>query len=287
MRVLITGGDSGQLKWELTRTVPAGIELVSYGADRLDITDQKKVAAVMQKLQPEYVINAAAYTAVDQAETEKTAAYAVNHIGVRILCEESLAVGASLIHVSTDFVFGSSHGSPFLVNSPTNPVSIYGQSKLAGEQVVAQLMPDTGLIIRTAWVYSSFGNNFVKTMLRLMRERDSIGVIADQVGSPTWANSLAQAIWHAASAGTTGVHHWTDAGVASWYDLAVAIYEEGQALGLLDKATEIKALRTDQYPTPAQRPTYSVMDTTHTAEALDFPPKHWRVELRQMMRELV
>jgi len=166
-------------------------------------------------------------------------------------------------------------------------VSVYGQSKLAGEQRLLDILPDAGAIVRTAWVYSSHGNNFVKTMLRLMKERGEVGVIADQIGSPTWAHSLARALWQIADRRSTGVMHWTDAGVASWYDFAQAIMEEGVALGLLDKPATINPLRTDQYPTPAVRPGYSVLELTSTWDAIELQSQHWRVELRNMMRELV
>jgi len=251
VKVLITGGDSGQLKWELKRT-----------------------------------INAAAYTAVDTAEQEREQAFAVNEQGVKNLCEAAQKQGSYLVHVSSDFVFGQSNGSPFLPDSKTDPVSVYGESKLAGEKMIANCLADEALVVRTAWVYSSFGNNFVKTMLRLMRERDEIGVIADQAGSPTWANGLARALWRACEEKPGGIMQWTGVGIASWYDLAEAVQSEALALGLLDKAITIKPLRTDQYPTPAQRPSYSVMDITRTAERLNLQPSHWHAELKQMMSEL-
>ncbi|MBX2884747.1 MAG: dTDP-4-dehydrorhamnose reductase [Granulosicoccus sp.] len=286
MRVLITGGQSGQLKWELLRTAPEGIDIVGESAERLDIADQAAVQKVVSELKPDCIINAAAYTAVDTAEEDTDAAFLLNETAVGYLCDAALERNANFIHVSTDFVFGHSDGSPFREDAPTDPVSVYGHSKLAGEKVVMQRMPDTGLVVRTAWVYSSFGNNFVKTMLRVMKARGEVGVIADQVGSPTWANGLARALWQAALKKSSGMMHWTGAGVASWYDFAQAIAEEGVAAGLLEKMPVVNSLRTDQYPTPASRPSYSVMETTATWEALDLKPLHWRDELRAMLLEL-
>lgn len=286
MKVLITGGSSGQLKWELLRTVPDNVEVVGETGERLDIADPAAVLHAVSELKPDCIINAAAYTAVDTAEEDPDAAFLLNEKAVGFLCDAAITHNAHLIHVSTDFVFGQSDGTPFLEGASTDPVSVYGHSKLAGEKVMEQRMPDTGLVVRTAWVYSSFGNNFVKTMLRVMDARGEVGVIADQVGSPTWANSLARALWQAALKKSSGVMHWTGAGVASWYDFAQAIAEEGVAAGLLQKLPVVNPLRTDQYPTPASRPSYSVMETTTTWDALDLKPLHWRDELRLMLKEL-
>ncbi len=285
MQVLITGSERGQLFWELQRTKPNGVSLHTP-EPRLDITDAAFVKQCVVDYKPDVIINAAAYTAVDKAETEPEIAHAVNDTGVANLANAAQLVEARLIHVSTDFVFGEAKPMPFKTDAAVGPVSVYGKSKLAGEQKLQSILPDSSLIVRTAWVYSSHGNNFVKTMLRLMQERGEVGVIADQIGTPTWANSLARALWHAAEQGATGVMHWTDAGAASWYDFAQAIMEEALALGLLDKPAIVKPLRTDQYPTPAARPNYSVLELTSTWETLDLQAAHWRVELRNMMREL-
>lgn len=286
MKVLVTGGESGQLQWELKRTKPPGVDIVNADGQRLDITDAGAVAESINQYQPDCIINAAAYTAVDKAEQEREQAFAVNQTGVQNLCDAALTGGSRLIHVSTDFVFGQSDGTPFSEEGETDPASVYGESKLAGEQAVRNTLPDTGLVVRTAWVYSSFGNNFVKTMLRLMRERDEIGVIADQVGSPTWANGLARALWRACEIKSFGMMQWTGAGVASWYDFAEAVQTEALALGLLGDPIKINPLRTDQYPTPARRPSYSVMEITRSCEQLNLKPVHWQAELKLMMSEL-
>jgi len=252
MQVLLTGSERGQLFWELQRTKPDGVSICNP-ASRLDITEAAAVEQVIAQCKPDVIINAAAYTAVDQAETDKATAFAVNDEAVGYLATAAKANGAHLIHVSTDFVFGETAPNPIKTDATANPVSVYGKSKLAGEQRLFSVLPDDSLLFRTAWVYSSHGNNFVKTMLRLMRERGEVGVIADQIGAPTWAHSLAKAIWRGAQIRATGVCHWTDAGAASWYDFAQAIMEEGMALGLLDTTAKVLPLRTDQYPTPAAR----------------------------------
>ncbi|MEW6727946.1 MAG: SDR family oxidoreductase [Pseudomonadota bacterium] len=317
-RILLTGAH-GQLGWELQRTCPAHVELHAFDRAKLDITQAEQVHEAAQAIQPHWIINAAAYTAVDKAESEPKLAYAVNRDGAHLLAEAARAVGARMVQISTDFVFDGQQSHPY----PPSPlggaldgrtpqglparkpegserrdqgpgergaiptVCTYGASKQAGELAVLEVLGVDALIVRTAWVYSSHGHNFVKTMLRLMRERESLGVVADQIGSPTWAKGLAQALWRAIEKEITGIHHWTDAGVASWYDFACAIQDEAVALGLLDRPIPIRPIRTEEYPTPARRPAYSVLDKTTTWKALGIDtPSHWRHPLRHMLREL-
>lgn len=284
-KVFITGDDRGQLYWELVRSIPVHVNRLDWPT-RLDICDADAVGDVLQQLQPDIIINTAAYTAVDQAERQPDDAYAVNQTGVENLASAASRVNARIIHVSTDFVFGESDGLPFPVNASANPVNVYGKSKLAGEQALQEHGLSKHAIIRTSWVYSSNGNNFVKTMLRLMAERDELGVVSDQIGSPTWAHSLALALWRVADVGTTGMLHWTGAGVASWYDFAVAIHEEARALGLLENDVVINPVTTEQYPTPATRPNFSVLACQASCQALDMQAQHWRADLRCMLKEL-
>jgi len=284
-KVLITGGN-GQLGYELQRTNPDGYSCLVTDVADLDITDASAVNAYIQENQPDIVINAAAYTAVDKAEEEQELAIAINTTGAANLAQTCKDNGIRLMQVSTDFVFDGKACSPYPVDAPTEPDGYYGLTKRDGDLRVQEILGDDAFIIRTSWLYSANGNNFVKTMLKLMKERDSLGIIADQIGTPTWANSLAQAIWKAIENNITGIHHWSDAGVASWYDFAYAIMEEGVALGLLEKKIEINPITTADYPTPASRPCYSVMDKTSTWQALGFKSEHWRVALRQMMAEL-
>lgn len=285
MRVFITGTDSGQLHWELLRTKPENVTLLAL-PERLDITDRARVLEAVKGLRPDIIINAAAYTAVDKAESDTATAKAVNTTAVETLCMAAAEANAHLIHVSTDFVFGKGDGSPFTENANVDPVSVYGKTKLAGENILADQLPTSSLVVRTAWVYSSHGANFVKTMLRLMKERGEVGVIADQIGSPTWANALARALWSAAEQRAVGVMHWTGAGAASWYDFAVAIAEEGRQLGLLETNVTVNPLTTEQYPTPAGRPHYSVLELTRTWNQLGIKAEHWREDLRTMLKEL-
>jgi dTDP-4-dehydrorhamnose reductase len=284
-KVLITGGD-GQLGFELQRTAPDGYHCVSTDKDELDITDADAVNAYVKNLKPGIIINAAAYTAVDKAEEEKALATAINTTGAGNLAQVCNDNAIRLIQVSTDFVFDGKAHTPYTVDAAAEPDGMYGLTKRDGDKLVQKILGDDAFIIRTSWLYSAHGNNFVKTMLRFMKERDELGIIADQIGTPTWANSLAQAIWQAIEKNISGMHHWSDAGVASWYDFAYAIMEEGVALGLLDKHITIKPITTADYPTPASRPCYSVMDKTTTWKALGMQSEHWRVALRQMMTEL-
>ncbi len=212
----------------------------------------------------------------------------MNRDGAANLALAAKQSGAGLIHVSTDFVFDGSKSSPYLIDDAPNPQSVYGASKQAGDEAVLSILADNVTIIRTAWVYSSHGQNFVKTMLRMMAERKELGIVADQIGTPTWAHGLAHMIWKTIDKKLTGIFHMTDAGVASWYDFAVAIYEEAKELDLLhaNQACKIKPIRTEDYPLPAIRPPYSVLDKTMTWNALAIEPVHWRAALRSMLQEL-
>ncbi|MFC0205021.1 dTDP-4-dehydrorhamnose reductase [Novosphingobium soli] len=281
MKVLIVGG-KGQLGQGLSRTAPAGASVVSHGSDTLDITDAAAIKAVVDAERPEIVFNAAAYTAVDKAENEEDAARAVNATAVGYLADASREAGARFVHISTDFVFDGRSGVPYAPDAPTAPLGAYGRTKLAGEKAAG----GDALIVRTAWVYAPNGGNFVRTMLRLMAERDEVRVVSDQIGSPTYAPGLAAALWTMAAKGTTGIHHYTDAGACSWYDFAVAIQEEALVAGLLNKAVPVIPINASDYPTPAQRPHYSVLDKTSTFAVLGGPTPHWRENLRKMMIEI-
>jgi len=177
--------------------------------------------------------------------------------------------------------------TPYLPDSSTNPQNTYGRTKLAGEEAVLRTLPDRSLVLRTAWVYAATGNNFVRTMLRLMRSRGSVRVVADQVGTPTAANSLAEVIWAlAARPDIKGIHHWTDAGVESWYDFAVAIAEEAGAIGLVSREVRVDPIASEEYPTPAKRPSYSVLDKRSLLAKLALPGRHWRTNLRSVLAEI-
>jgi dTDP-4-dehydrorhamnose reductase len=287
MKVLITG-KGGQLAWELERLAPETWEVISAGRSELDITNEKLVSAFIAELKPNLVINAAAYTAVDQAEKDSEIAYAVNELGVKYLAQACKKEGARLLHVSTDFIFDGSSTSPYQTDAVTNPLNVYGASKLAGDNALNLILPESSVIVRTAWVYSANGNNFVKSMLRLMQEKPQLGIIYDQVGTPTWAKGLAQWLWIIASKPEIkGTYHWTDAGVASWYDFAIAIQELGLEKGLLRQAIPVLPIPSTAYPTPAKRPTFSVIDKSSAELVSDFNTTHWRKQLSSMMDELL
>ena len=287
MKALITGAE-GQLGWDLQKTRPQDWEIIALNRDQLDITDGSAVRNALQQHRPHLVINTAAYTAVDKAESEKDKAYDVNASGAANIAKEAEDSGARLIHISTDFVFNGSNSQPYLPGDKPDPVNVYGASKLQGEQDAISLTKGKAVILRTSWVYSIHGKNFVKTMLRLMTDKDEISVVSDQVGTPTWAKVLAQAIWQiAGKKEIQGIWHWTNDGVASWYDFAAAIKEEAFEIGLLKKTIPIISIRTEDYPTPAKRPLFSVLDSTTTWKALGYTAPHWRKSLRMMLTELI
>ncbi len=285
LRVLVTGAH-GQLGRELTFSVPQGVECVAFERDALDITDAASIADALSQVRPNALINAAAYTAVDRAETDHEAAHAVNDVAVGLLAAACRERDIRMLHVSTDFVFDGSSGRPYRPADATGPLGVYGASKLAGE---SRLRSDdsAGLVLRTGWVYSRHGGNFVLTMLRLMAEKSELGVVSDQVGTPTWARGLALTLWaFAENPALSGTYHWSDAGVCSWYDFAVAIAEEACALGLLQRAPDIRPIATTDYPTAARRPACSVLDKRDTWRDLSLQPVHWRVQLRMMLQDL-
>ena len=282
-RVILTGA-GGQLGWELQQCQPEQVEIFAFTSQQLDIRDKAAVLAAVEEIAPTHIINAAAYTAVDKAESEPELAFAVNADGAVHLAQAAKAVKARMIQVSTDYVFDGSHSSPYLPEAATSPLGVYGESKFQGEQRVWEILPQQSVILRTSWVYSSHGNNFVKSMLRLMSDREELGVVADQVGTPTYARTLARAVWEFCEQPQLhGIYHWTDAGVASWYDFALAIMEEAVTQGLLAAPITVKPIRTSDYPTAAKRPAYSVLDKTSSWEQLSAVPLHWREGLREML----
>ena len=233
------------------------------------------------------IVNAAAYTAVDQAESEQALAISVNVMGPRNIAAASCEIGARLIHISTDFVFDGAASTPYKPNAATNPLSVYGQTKRDGELAVLEETSGSAVVIRTSWLYSKTGSNFVKTMLRLMSERDELGVVADQIGTPTWANSLAEVVWtFVQTPEHSGIYHWTDGGETSWHGFALAIQEAALSLGLLNKAIPIHGIKTQDYPTAARRPPYSVLDCTTTQDVISMQPAQWRANLGQMLKEI-
>lgn len=286
MKVLIIGSN-GQLGWELQRTMPKGASVVALDYPNIDITSQSSLAHVMNEHMPNWIINCAAYTDVDGAEREASMARSVNCGGAKNIAQQAVRIKAEMVHISTDFIFNGNHNRPYKTDDAADPQSVYGKTKLDGEKAVQDILKRDALIIRTAWLYSAHGNNFVKTMIRLMEERDKLTIIDDQIGSPTWAKGLASAIWAAIDNELKGIFHWTDAGVASWYDFAVAIQDEAIQIGMLKKEIPIIPIPTQMYPTPAKRPAYSVLDKKSLLDSAQLETVHWRFQLRRMIRELV
>ncbi|MDP5031877.1 dTDP-4-dehydrorhamnose reductase [Paraglaciecola sp.] len=285
MNVLVIG-KNGQLAYEMLKSAPQNLNCVAVGRSELDISDLDEVNHAFTKYKPNVVINTAAYTAVDKAESDQEAAYAVNELGAANLAKICKEHGVRLLHVSTDFVFDGNQTTPYQTDDAVNPLGVYGASKLAGDQAVQRILPSS-VIVRTAWVYSEHGNNFVKTMLRLMAEKPQLGIVYDQVGTPTWAAGLAKWLWAVvAKPEVSGMFHWTDAGVASWYDFAVAIQELAIQKGLLDKAIPIRPIPASAYPTPAKRPSFSVIDKTTAETASGLLAVHWRTQLSSMLDDL-
>ncbi|MGB3206987.1 MAG: dTDP-4-dehydrorhamnose reductase [Crinalium sp.] len=283
-RILVIGS-AGQLGQELQQTLVSYGEVIAVDRKTLDLSQQNQIRELVQQLQPEIVINAAAYTAVDQAEKEPETASSINAIAPTILAQEVEKLKSLLIHVSTDYVFDGSKNHPYTEDDIPNPLSIYGQSKLAGEQGIQENC-QSYLILRTAWVYGAYGkSNFVKTMLRLGSEREEVRVVTDQIGTPTWAKDIADAIAQLTSnRPETGIYHYTNSGVASWYDFAVAIFEEAKQRGFPLKVQRVIPITTSEYPTPAKRPTYSVLSCRKISSVLNTYPPHWREGLRQMLK---
>lgn len=285
MKILLTGA-GGQLGQALQRSRPDGVDLIACDRQQLDLSNELALRATIQRVRPDWVINAGAYTAVDRAESEPELAEIINAKAVRVLAESLTETGGQLLQVSTDFVFAGDRNRPYPVDAERQPLSVYGLTKAAGEEAIAQLLPTQSLIVRTAWVYGLGGRNFVTTMLRLMAERDRLTVVWDQVGTPTWTDSLAAALWQAIAQNLTGIHHCTDAGVASWYDFAVAIQGLALERGLLQQEIPIAAIPSIAYPTPATRPAYSVLDCADFNRAIGRDPLHWRHALAQMLTQV-
>lgn len=279
MKALIVGG-KGQLGQALQAQAPAAVEWVALSRTELDVTDPEAVLEAAQTHRPDLIFNAAAYTAVDRAESEIALARATNATAVAHLARAAQSVGAKLVHVSTDFVFDGTGSRAYAPEMPASPLGAYGQTKFEGEQAAGA----QALIVRTGWVYAPKGGNFVRTMLRLMTEHDEVRVVMDQIGTPTYAPGLAAALWALSGKGLQGLYHYSDAGVASWYDFAVAIEEEARALGLLTRPVLLVPITTADYPTPARRPAFSVLDKSSTWTALGQISKHWRVNLRDMLK---
>jgi dTDP-4-dehydrorhamnose reductase len=282
MKILVTGanGQLGREFRELAARFPDQ-EFVFYSKEELDISDNTAVENLFSTLQPSACFNCAAYTAVDKAEQEKDLAFAINANGAANLAASCFKFHARFIHISTDYVFDGSALQPYETDHPVDPLNVYGASKLKGEEEVMRLDPDA-VIIRTSWVYSSYGNNFVKTMIRLMQSRRELNVVADQQGCPTYAADLAEAMMQVIEhiKWEPGIFHYSNSGITTWFDFASAINEH------CGFDCTLSAIKTEQYPTPAARPKYSVLNTSKINECYQVQPRSWKTALNECLEKL-
>lgn len=290
MRVLVTGAH-GQVGHELLQRTPLGFTVFGYGSQELDIGNAEQINAVFDAVKPELVINAAAYTAVDKAESDADRAYAVNSVGVGFLATAAESLGIPLLHISTDYVFSGEGDKPYTPDDATSPTGVYGLSKLTGEKTL-QAQCSRHLVLRTSWVFGAHGNNFVKTMLRLGSDRDTLSVVADQYGGPTSAGSIADTLWALAlifkQEGRLGwgVYHYSGVPACNWHDFANEIFAQAVSLGLLEKSPEVKAISTADYPTQAKRPAWSVLDCDKLADVHGLQPQSWVQELQAVLQQI-
>ncbi len=292
MKSILVIGGNGQLGQAIREVAKAFDDLELYYVDRedLDITKAKAIesyiSANLQNAQLELVINCAAYTAVDRAEEEQAKAYAINHLGVEHLAHSCKALNLLLLHVSTDYVFSGANTQPYKEEDKAEPINIYGKSKLAGEEALNKLMGKKALILRTAWLYSEYAQNFALKILKLAEERAELSIVADQIGSPTYAPHLAEAILQISTYAClekvfrSEYLHYTDEGACSWYDLTKALVSEAKL------NSEVKPIKTEQYPTPAKRPKYSVLDKRAIGEHYGIIPKPWQEGVSTLIKKL-
>lgn len=291
MKIAVTG-TAGQVVTSLIeRGTAAGHDVIAIGRPDLDLADPASVARALEAAQPDAIVSAAAYTAVDKAESESDLAHAVNGAGAGAVAQAAKALGVPLIHISTDYVFDGTQDRPYVESAPTGPTGVYGASKLAGEQAVLATYPENSAVLRVAWVYSPFGGNFVKTMLRLAGDRDELGVVGDQVGNPTSALAIADGILKVAtnmvsdsSQELRGLFHMTAPGDASWADFAEAIFAASAARG--GPSASVRHIGTADYPTPARRPANSRLDCSKIADAHGVRLPEWRASLDEVMDRL-
>lgn len=285
MKILITGR-TGQVSRELQQCLADGAELLVRGQEQLDLVDADALRREIRTLRPDLIINAAAHTAVDQAESEPQLAFAINATAPAVLAEEAASLDVPLVHYSTDYVFDGSKDAPYTEEDATGPLGVYGRSKLAGENAI-RAVGGKHLILRTSWVYSLHGRNFLLTMQRLLQEREELRVVADQIGAPTWAGSIAQATaqliqhWQAGHAGPWGTYHLSGLGETSWFGFASAIAEQLRIQG--KACARLEPIPSSAYPTPAQRPLNSRLDCSRLQAQWNVRLPHWHDALLQCL----
>jgi dTDP-4-dehydrorhamnose reductase len=285
MRILVTGS-TGQLGFEVLGAFSqSGHEIIAPVRRELDFLSPKQVADRVRHIQPDWVINCAAYTQVDRAESEMEPAFVINRDSASQLAEAVAGYGGQLLHVSTDFIFDGTQSRPYREEDEAQPLGVYGRSKWEGEEAIRAALPGA-LILRTAWVYGVHGHNFVKTILRVATEGKPLRVVNDQIGSPTWARDIAGAIRALVQNRASGTYHYTNAGSTSWHGFATSILAGATEAGFILKTNTVEAIPTSGYPTPARRPAYSVLDTGKIQSLLTAPIPHWRDSLDRMLKEL-
>ena len=289
--LIVVTGATGQLGQTLARLWSESplpqYRFKALDRSELDLSEAESAIAVLAELKPSVIVNAAAYTQVDKAESDSIDAHRINAEAVGRIAAWTAENDAKFIQISTDFVFDGSSKTPYKPRQQTNPLGVYGASKLSGEQKTEALAKHCSVIIRTSWLYSEYGNNFVKTMLRLMGEKDQLSVVDDQIGSPTSTHGLAALIFAMIQNRTAvGIYHWTDGGSISWFDFALEIQRQGVQEGLLSKAIPISPIPTSEYPTPARRPAYSVLDRSRALADFDCPIADWQAQLNLVLKGL-
>lgn len=273
-------GSNGQVGTELSHILPKIGELIPINRDLVDLTSEIDIRQCIQENQPQFIVNAAAYTAVDKAESESELAYQINAIAPSLIAEESNKIRAKFIHISTDYVFDGKSNKPYLESDLVNPLCVYGKSKLEGEEKIREKCEDY-IILRTAWVYGKYGKgNFVKTMLRVGEGRETLKVVMDQIGCPTYAEDIALIIGkmieqNQGEKSHQETYHFSNLGVCSWYDFAVNIFRKAKKLGYPLKVKEIIPIATEEYPTPAKRPAYSVLNTSKIRNEYNISGDYW------------
>ena len=277
-------GSKGMLASDLLPLLKTRGEVITGDLPDFDITDLDSSRRTLHEARPDVVINCAAYTAVDKAEEEKERAYAVNGRGAGNLALICRDIRSKLIHISTDFVFDGKNNRPYVEDAGVNPLSVYGSSKLAGEALVSE-SSDENLTIRTSWLFGLHGNNFVKTIMRLAGEREELGIVFDQTGTPTYTKDLAEAILNLIDSEARGIYHFSNEGVCSWYDFAYAVIENMRRKGHPIKLKRLNPIRTEDYPLPAERPAYSVLDKGKYKKLTSKNIPHWSEGLKQYFNE--
>ncbi len=290
MKILLTGG-SGQLGQEILKSKPKVVEIINPTRKQLDLSDYKSCIKTVIDYKPDWIINCAAYTQVDDAEKNVTLSQQINSYAPAAFAEVVNKINTNLLHISTDFVFDGNQNFPYEESQKRNPLSQYGSSKALGEELIEKNIQniEKATILRTSWVISPRGRNFVLTMLKLHSEKDNINVVSDQIGSPTSAADLAKVCWKIIELKKKEklphILHWSDSGVTSWYDIAIAVGDIAKDLKIIEKKAVVNPISTYEYPTPAKRPRYSILDTSKTSKLLHLKPNYWRENLRNILIE--